>query len=248
MSKQLKLRFQKLLKKADFVQADLEYHEELIGEAKTLFSQEVAAAIKNLSPELQQKIRDHDKKLQLEQEEKIRAAAAADTEEDEEAPDDESSDTSLAESEHTAQEEPDPAPGAEKMGQVKKLYRQIAALTHPDKAQARGLSLRETAHFEKIFIQAKTAYEKSNWYVLYSLALLLDLDVAPPSAEQLNWLEEDIRTTMASISIFGNMLAWMWYNGDGQLKHTALNNFFEQAYGISIGPVALSNTGFTDLS
>ena len=75
------------------MQADLEYHEELIGEAKTLFSQEVAVAIKNLSPELQQKIRDHDKKLQLEQEEKIKAAAkAADIEEDEETPDDESSD------------------------------------------------------------------------------------------------------------------------------------------------------------
>ena len=56
MSKQVKLKFKKLLKKAEFVHADLEYHEELLPEAKNLFSQEVAQTIKDLPPEQQKQI------------------------------------------------------------------------------------------------------------------------------------------------------------------------------------------------
>ena len=37
MSKQVKLKFKKLLKKAEFVHADLEYHEELFPEAQKGF-------------------------------------------------------------------------------------------------------------------------------------------------------------------------------------------------------------------
>ena len=244
MSKQVKLKFKKLLKKAEFVHADLEYHEELIGDAKNMFSQEIANTIKGLGPELQQKIREREEEMRAEQEQKIQAAAeAADKREDSEPEEAEEgpSETALAESEHEAEEAEIPKDTPEdKAAQIKKLYRQIAALTHPDKAQASGVSGREAQRLERIFIQAKQAYDKSNWYILYSLALSLDLEVDEPTEEQLVWLEEDIRQTMASISMFGNMLAWMWFNGNEQIKQTALNNFFEQVYGISLGPITLT--------
>ncbi len=242
MSKQVKLKFKKLLKKAEFVHADLEYHEELIGDAKNMFSQEVANTIKRLGPEVQQKIRAHEEKMRIEQEQKIQAAAeAADKREDPEWTEEGSSETALAESEHAVEEgEVQEEPPEDKAAQIKKLYRQVAALTHPDKAQASGVSEREALRLEKTFMQAKEAYDKSNWYILYSLALSLDLDVDEPAQEQLVWLEEDIRQTMASISMFGNMLAWMWFNGNEQIKQTALNNFFEQVYGISLGSITLT--------
>jgi hypothetical protein len=41
MSKQLKLKFKKTLKKAEFVHAGLEYHQQLISEAKSLFGDEI---------------------------------------------------------------------------------------------------------------------------------------------------------------------------------------------------------------
>jgi len=37
MPKQLRLKFKKILKQAEFVHADLEYHEQLVPEAKQLF-------------------------------------------------------------------------------------------------------------------------------------------------------------------------------------------------------------------
>ena len=39
MSKRTKLKFKKMLKKAEFVHADLEYHEELITDAKVEFNE-----------------------------------------------------------------------------------------------------------------------------------------------------------------------------------------------------------------
>ncbi len=40
MSKRIALKFKKMLKKAEFVHADLEYHEELFGDAKIEFNEE----------------------------------------------------------------------------------------------------------------------------------------------------------------------------------------------------------------
>ena len=51
MSKQVKLKFKKLLKKAEFVHADLEYHDELLPDAKLDFAKEVNNIINTLSPE-----------------------------------------------------------------------------------------------------------------------------------------------------------------------------------------------------
>ena len=45
MSKQLKLKFKKILKKAYFMNADLEYHQEMSSEAKNLFNEEVQSLI-----------------------------------------------------------------------------------------------------------------------------------------------------------------------------------------------------------
>ena len=56
MSKQVKLKFKKLLKKAEFVHADLEYHESLLPDAKQEFFASAQEILNNLSPEIQKKI------------------------------------------------------------------------------------------------------------------------------------------------------------------------------------------------
>ena len=56
MSKQLKLKFKKTLKKAEFVHADLEYHQELFAEAKVEFNEEVTRLLKELPPEEQARL------------------------------------------------------------------------------------------------------------------------------------------------------------------------------------------------
>ena len=49
MSKRTELKFKKMLKKAEFVHADLEYHEELVFEAKVDFNEAFLDRINNMS-------------------------------------------------------------------------------------------------------------------------------------------------------------------------------------------------------
>ena len=49
MSKRIKLKFKKMLKKAEFVHADLEYHEELVFEAKADFNEAFLERIQKMS-------------------------------------------------------------------------------------------------------------------------------------------------------------------------------------------------------
>ena len=49
MSKRIQLKFKKMLKKAEFVHADLEYHEELVFEAKADFNEAFLDRVNNMS-------------------------------------------------------------------------------------------------------------------------------------------------------------------------------------------------------
>ena len=56
MSKQLKYKLKKTLKKAEFVHADLEYHEEVSRDALKEFQEEIARLISILSEEDKQRL------------------------------------------------------------------------------------------------------------------------------------------------------------------------------------------------
>ena len=58
MSKQVKLKFKKLLKNAEFVYADLEYHEELLPDAKQGFFEAAQKVLDTLPDHIQKEIND----------------------------------------------------------------------------------------------------------------------------------------------------------------------------------------------
>jgi len=233
MSKQLKFKFKKTLKNAEFVHADLEYHEELFTEAKSLFKEEIDRLLKELSPEDQKRLADllNQKLIQEAQE-----RAAADDVEDPSIPNmdqirDEMS-TDIVESDVNPEGAPDVIDDVEKskLTELKKLFYKIAELTHPDKVATRGLAAVESQRLERVFKKALQAYEDKNWYILYSIASNLGIDIVLDNEDYLNWIEEDIRTTLASISQIGSTVAWLWYIGNGITKKVALGNYFKQIY------------------
>ena len=154
MSKQLKYQLKKTLKKAEFVQADLEYHEELTGEAKLLFLEEVSLMFAALAPETRMEL---NRKLEAKEAAALAAAAAvADQKEQSEnaAANNPAVDpgTDLECSEHVSEEEDtkeDTQNIKLKSPELKKLFRKIAELTHPDKILAKGASEEEAAVGEK---------------------------------------------------------------------------------------------------
>tara|TARA_R110002020_G_scaffold179938_1_gene373693 strand:- start:2393 stop:3142 length:750 start_codon:yes stop_codon:yes gene_type:complete len=249
MSKQLKLRFHKLLKKADFVLADLEYHEELLGEAKSGFGAAVADFIKSLPPEIQKSIAETQRINQEKTERELRQAAAARNAEGDDATEVDDTEggasTALVESDVDYVEE-DEVPEDSKGRDLKKLFHRIAAITHPDKARVNGTSKREAIRLEKLFKKARKAYDEQNWYILYSIAVELELDVEDPDIEQLDWLDNDIRRIMVAISQIDATIAWTWFAGDDLKKQMAIASFLEQVYGLSI-PVSLAARDDTNL-
>ena len=214
MSKQIKLKFQKLLKNAEFVQADVSYHKELLPDAKQEFFAAAQEILSNLPADVQKQFADkRDQKI------------IDDTLSKQEASEDEEGEQIT--------EEPVPPP-SDKENQVKKLYRKIAAETHPDKCTARGLDVVASKIAETIFKKAKEAYKEKNWYLLYSLALDLGLDVPDPSEEHIEWLKDDIESGEGKVSHISQLIVWVWFTGDEESKKFALRNYFEQVYGYAL--------------
>lgn len=237
MSKQLKLKFKKILKEAEFTQADLEYHEELLPEAKQLFGEEISKIIASLSPEDQNLIEEADRvrqeAFQKELERRMaESAVEAETEQDEDP-------TSLIPGDSDTEEDENSLEGestvpVSKAGELKKMFYRIAECTHPDKLSAKGYSKEEVTRLENIFKRARAAYTSDNWYQLYSIGLDLGIVLPDPSKENIKWVKEDIKNTLGAISKIAVLVVWVWYTGDDTSKFHALQCHFKQIYDLDL--------------
>ena len=231
MSKQLKYKLKKTLKNAEFVHADLEYHEELSQEALCGFQEEINKLLAALSEEDQQRIRDHLDRMAPPmapppgaQEPELAGAVASEEDAEEES----CTDLINTDIEPDLDESP---PKIDKADELKKLFRRIAERTHPDKVRASGFSNEQVDRLERLFIRAREAHDNENWYTLYSIATELGLDIEDLSDEEIEWIEEDIKKTLAKIAAISNLTAWHWYVGDDTAKRMALKFYFLQAFG-----------------
>lgn len=235
MSKQLKLKFKKILKQADFAHADLEYHEQLLPEAKQNFADAITKIINEMDKEDQDAIREADRKRQEKFEKELNARrSASPADEEEEAIEETEGSLTTTDSEAEESEVSEKEIILEKESELKNLFRRIAALTHPDKAAAKGTSETEKIRLEKIFMCAKKAYDEGNWYMLYSIAFDLDIPLSDPREENIEWVEEDIKNTMAEVSRIANTIVWVWYVGDEAAQLHALKSYFQQNYGLEL--------------
>tara|TARA_R100000808_G_scaffold926_1_gene4448 strand:- start:2525 stop:3241 length:717 start_codon:yes stop_codon:yes gene_type:complete len=236
MSKQLKFKLKKTLKNAEFVHADLEYHEELNDEAKKLFAEEVNSVLNSLPPKerkrlkkiMEEKAKKDLENLRRSEERRMQKELL----EEEPKPGD------LVTTDHTVEEEPEETVSEDisnKSGLLKKLFHKIAELTHPDKINVNETSPEEAKRRESIFKKAMQAYDQLNWYVLYTIALDLDLDIEDPTDEQVEWIEEDIRATLSAIAQISATIPWSWYVGNPMTKQLAIKAYFSQVYGYNLG-------------
>ncbi len=242
MSKRIELKFKKMLKKADFVHADLEYHEELVHEAKRDFNEAFMDQVNSMSRLQKRHWKRHVKQIQDERAKKLlEEAEAAQEQEEQEADEDAGTDVGPANKETfidgiTGEERylnPDEIGEInvdDKKGVIKKLYRRIAGETHPDKLIAAGVSPLEINKKTKLFKKAKEAYERDNWYTIYSIALELGISPGDISDQQIEWIEEDIKLTLGRISKIGQLFVWVWYVAEEEQKEHIMRQYFKQVY------------------
>lgn len=238
MSKQVQLKFKKLIKKAEFVHADLEYHEELISEAKQGFFAAVEEIYSLLPGDVRSRLAEYKNSQHDQQQEETIADEMLDG--------DPELQRDLVRNEETLCTEDNPdgvGPGLDgaaagptdaKSSEIKKLFHKIAAVAHPDKTSLKGLHPGEAARLEELFKKATEAYNNNNWYILYSVATDLNIDITNPSEDHIDWLEEDIKSTFGRISKIASRIAWIWYTGNDISKKHALRDYFKQIYNYSL--------------
>ena len=233
-----------MLKKAEFVHADLEYHEELVFEAKADFNEAFLERIQKMSRLKKRAWERHLKKINNERAKQLLEQAEKERKKKSEGgqlPEQLEGDLSLAKNKEifvdgeTREEfylNPDEIENNDdnKSSVIKKLYRKIASDTHPDKLQASGFSEGEIARKESIFKKAKEAYERDNWYTLYSIAIDLGISPGDIDDKHIDWIEEDVKLTMGRISRIGQLFVWVWYTSTDEQKEKVMDQYFKQVY------------------
>jgi hypothetical protein len=103
--------------------------------------------------------------------------------------------------------EPPPIGGNKK--EIKKLFRDIATETHPDKLEQMAIVDKEfrSGMFEK----AKKACEELNWYELSKLAEELKIKIPSLSESQLELLQGTAHYVASQIDALHHTYAWQWY-------------------------------------
>jgi hypothetical protein len=88
---------------------------------------------------------------------------------------------------------------------ARKLFREIAKLTHPDKAPEDSKE-----KFSKIFTRASTAVDKEDYKELLSIAIDLDLSFDMLDQELRPLLEKRVIDMRAKIKVLEQKAAWVW--------------------------------------
>ena len=90
---------------------------------------------------------------------------------------------------------------------MRKLYRRITKITHPDKVESEFL----TSYFKK----ASTAYSENDVGTLFTIAATLDLDVSDIDSEDIaQELEDSITNKRMNTMMMKGSLAWMWAHAE----------------------------------
>ncbi len=233
MSKQLKYQLKKTIKEAEFVHADLEYHEEVGAEAAVAFKKRIHELFSALPRDVRDKL-EHSHLM------KVTAEAAArkglDENEEEGAPScAEEAPTDLIstdiEPQELTEEEKEIDEIKMKGSELKKLFRRIAAISHPDKLAASGAAAAEVEKMEKIFKRARAAFDRENWFILYTLAVELGLDLDEESERHIHWIQQDIKNTLRIIRGLADRTYWHWFVAKTEEnKNHALRHYFLHIY------------------
>ena len=107
---------------------------------------------------------------------------------------------------------------------IKKLYRKIVELTHPDKAKDQ----------EDIFRDATRAYKEENLAMLLEIASDLRIKINELSDESIELVQENIQDLETKVEELKQSTAWAWYNCKSSEEKDVLARMILSYKGIEI--------------
>jgi hypothetical protein len=212
MNKVKSLEFKKLFKELEFIESDFEYRNEIISEADSQFINSINQFLEN-HPELKEiydnkvteKINQSIKKKE-ESEEKNDDSISDDTENSE----DESEDIEKVEEE---------TKDRKSVSEIKRLYREIVKLTHPDKVKNKKLN--------EMYLKATKYYDDNNKIGIYAVCNELSIQYEIKT-EDIQLIYDEIKRLQQKINFLESTYTWKWYNcEDEEQKSQILLNYIK---------------------
>ena len=115
---------------------------------------------------------------------------------------------------------------------LKKLFKMIALICHPDKLLR--LSEEEQKEKTELFIKAQKEAKAGNFYQLSQIALELEISLPPLRDSQLKLLQEEASTVQNKIKQASGTYAWAWSDEDDEEKREGLlKNYVDLMHSIS---------------
>jgi hypothetical protein len=215
MNKVKSLEFRKLLKELDYVESDFEYRNEIISEADAQFISSINQFLKN-HPELKEL---YDTKVT----EKIEKSIKKNTESEEkkgESDDTINDDTEIEEEESVdIKEIEEEIKDKKSISEIKKLYREIVKLTHPDKVKNKRLN--------EVYLKATKYYDDNNKIGIYAVCneLLIEYEI---KTEDIQLIYDEIKKYQQKINFLESTYTWKWYNCENEeQKNQILINYIK---------------------
>ena len=195
MSRIKNLQISKLLKELDFIQSDFDYRNEVVNEADTLFIESINDFL-DKNPELKEV---YDNKIT----EKINNSIKNAEESINEAFNIEESENEKDIKEDEIDESPESIKQKEVISAIKKLYREIVKLTHPDKVKDTKLN--------NLYLKATEYYDEGNKIGIYAVCNELNISYEI-SDDDINLIYDEIKKYQQKINFIESTYTWKWYN------------------------------------
>lgn len=208
MSKLKKLETKKLLKELEFFESDFEYKNEVISEADSEFLNNVNSFLEK-HPQLKElydkRINDKIDQMIKKKEDEIKDIQARESESDGNGTMDNGDDGEKSEDNGDNQnevEENTEDKQDSKSPKLKKLYRDIVKLTHPDKVKNEKLNI--------LYINATSLYDKNDLTGIYSICDELGIEYEIDEDDNVI-ISDKINSIKQRISFMEQTFTWKWY-------------------------------------
>jgi len=216
MEKIKSLQIKKILKELDYIQSDFEWRNEVVSEADGSFMQSINEFLEK-NPQIKEL---YDKKVT----EKIENSIKKKIEEDEAENDveDDTNDEPIESGDEFEKEEKNTENVENSKNispKLKKLYREIVKLTHPDRVRKKKLN--------DLYIEATNYYNDDDKIGIYKICSELEIEYEIEDDDEI-FIVDKIETLKKRIVFLESTFTWKWFNCKDEMeKNQIVINFIK---------------------
>jgi hypothetical protein len=199
MQKIESLKIKKLMKELDYIQSDVEWRNELVSEADSSFMDSINQFLEK-NPEIKDL---YDKKITEKLENSIKKKIEEDENGGVEIEDKNEFEVETEEVDENVENSKDISP------KLKRLYREIVKLTHPDKVKKKKLN--------DLYIEATDYYNSNDKIGIYKVCSELDIEFEIEEDDEF-FISDKIENLKKRINFLESTFTWKWYNCQDEVQ------------------------------